>query len=105
MRFIERLFKRADISIVVFRISSFAPPANPKSYCRKVLAWRFPLAKMDDFYVVGYTYGYLSLKEALNLYKEDVRKHLLPNLGKSIDSFSGIGPRLDRIVALFFTAR
>lgn len=89
------------LSIVVFRIRSYQPPSDAKSYCHKVLATKFPSADMERNYIVGFADD-LSTGEAFALYHEFVRKGQLPDLGRQIESFKGSGPGGDNIVALFF---
>lgn len=91
-----------SLSIVVFRTRSYQPPADPKSYCRKVLSTKFPNSNMDNHYLVGFA-GDLSTEEAFALYQDFVRKAQLPDLGRQVDSLKGSGPGGDAVVALFFT--
>jgi len=90
------------LSIVVFRIRSYHPPSDPKSYCRNVLVKKFPKARMESHYVVGFADN-LTPSEAFALYQDYVRKGQLPDLGQQIESFKGSGPEGDSVVALFFT--
>lgn len=88
-------------SIVVFRIKSYQPLPDAKSYCHKLLAKRFPSADMDSYYIVGFADD-LTTGEAFALYQGYVRKGRLPDLGRQIDSLKGSGPGGDTVVALFF---
>jgi hypothetical protein len=90
-----------SLSIVVFRIRSYQPPSDAKSYCRKVLSTKFPSANMDSHYLVGFADD-LSTGEAFALYQDFVRKGQLPDLGRQVDSLKGSGPGGDSVVALFF---
>lgn len=90
------------LSIVVFRIKSNQPPSDAKSYCRKVIAKKFPSANMESHYIVGFADD-LSVGEAFALYQNFVRQGQLPDLGRQVDSLKGSVSGGDDIVALFFS--
>jgi len=90
-----------SLSIVLFRLRSNQPPPDDKSYCRKVLAKKFPKVDMKSNYIIGFAND-LSTWKAFALYQELVRKGQLPDLGSQVDSFEGLGPDGANIVALFF---
>ena len=94
------------VSVVAYRAGP--QPENPATYCRRLVAMRYPGTKVaiDRFYMQGTGDEDLmeSAEQAYYLYREAVAKNEIPDLGTGYESYRGPGPDRLSVTALFFTS-
>ena len=91
-----------EVSVVAFPVMAQAPE-NPALYCRRLvlLKYRRQRKKVATFYVKTVKEP-LTAEQAFALYQESARKGDVPDFGSQHESFSGLDPERNWVVALYF---
>jgi hypothetical protein len=92
----------SSVNLLIFTTAGSAPP-DPEWYGRRVTSVRFygENQRVDAVYIRTVPKA-PSVDSAIDLYRSYVRSEGLPDLGDTCATYSGRGPKLEPVTALFF---